>query len=762
MEVSITNFRGIEQESYSFSKGSNLLKGESGVGKTTVFEAIKWCLYGNMKDILPRGNDKAKIRVEVKVNGYTIARTNRPATVTVTSGEAKLYEGDEAKGKILQLFGTKALWETCSYLGQDQRNFLLQASQKEKTDIIKELLFDMTSEESEWYKDKFEKFKDGLKLDNAKVSGKIDTLREGISVIDEKPEDVELKKAKKREQDLLLYDKIDKKYKKTCVKIEEYDKFKEMKVERDKMAQKISLYPFKMSWKKFEKWREYWELKQKEKNLVKIEVKETDLTKEEINLQLKITEKNYEILKKFKLSTSEQVKDLYDTNMNKIKNRVLVEKNKQDRNKKKKLNLKLSSLISDLEEAQEELKDAKNRKIFSEVKGEDGKLDDKKCSTLISRFEEIRDGKIRECPVCSQKLIIGERGELKISELKGSSDAQKKIKILEWMMENKNKCMSLSREVHLLKREISDIPEVQKIEEDLEDFDQLEIDCKLLSKYEKEVEKLQDIQLMHNFLRLEEVRKRIDEIRFPDADYKFPIFPHTLGDTPDQYVDGYLEAKNTIEKYDQFVERYEIIDEEEYINKIEKRDTIQQELAKLDRIKDVLKLNQVRECLRQVSSNNQKINKAGILADKIESLVNQNLQLFLIDFNNLINDMVSCLIDEMSVTLSLFKTTKVTKKTKCNVNVEIIFKGHRVDNFSNLSGGQKNRLSLAFTLVFAKICNARFIFLDEFMSSLGEDLRNKCLVLVKSLREDGDFIMVNVCHETVEGYYDKVIEVIEK
>ena len=311
----------------------------------------------------------------------------------------------------------------------------------------------------------------------------------------------------------------------------------------------------------------------------------------------------------------------------------------------------------------------------------------------------------------------------------------------------------------MIKREISDI-QLQTDQDQIDDqtdYDQIEQECQMLSKFDHSALKSDEIEPMLNFIRRQEIKSRIDQIKFDGIEHQFPDFPNDLGDSAEAYVEGYSQAKNTIEKYNQFVQRYQIIDEGEYRQKIEKRDSIRTELDKLDRVKEVLKYQKIKNHLLQVGKNNQMIGKASILADRIESLVNQNLQLFLTDFNNLVNEMISHLIEEMSVNLSLFKTTKVTKKTKCNVNVEILYKGHKLDSYSVLSGGQKDRLSLAFTLVFAKICNSRFIFLDEFMSSLDEELRNRCLDCIKTL--GSEMIMVNVCHETVEGCYDKVIDI---
>lgn len=754
MEVSISNFRGISSASYSFLTGTNLLKGESGTGKTTIFEAIKWCLYGGTREIYhwDENRKNQKIKVIIKVGNYIITRTNRPAKVIVEKKD-KLYQSDEAVEKIISIFGTKALWETCSYLAQDQRNFLLQASQKEKTEVIKELLFDMTEEGSEWYKDKFEKYKEILKVENSNKEGKIEALRETFEY--QSIEEKEIDKAKKEKQNLLLYDKIEKKYNKIKLKIDEYEKFKEMKNERDTQKKKLDKYPFPLGMKKFNLWQEY-DLLRSELSQIKNK-KKTKLSRSEILENKQIVKNNIKILKKYDLEYQDQVKSLYQEKLNMMKKYLLMQKNNQNRKKISKLRKKISKLKSDLNSVEEELSEVRERKIFSEI-SKNNFPDETKCSIYLKRMKEILAGKKIKCPSCGQDLLIDENDQLKISEVKNGKE-KTKIKTIEWMLDVKDKYITIKKELELINRELSSIDQEEDCEiEQLTDIDDLEQDCQILNSYNYEVE-IEDMEPYLNYLRSKEIKQRMDQIRFPGCDHAFPDFPCDLAETSEDYIEGYLEAKNKIEEYDSFIERYEIIDEDQYLGKLEKIQEIEKELQSLDRLKDVLKHLEVKQNLKQIGKNNEKINKASILAGKVENLVNQNLELFLTDFNNMINEVVSSLIDQMSVKLTLFKTTKVTKKTKCNVNVEINYKGHQITNFSSLSGGQKNRLSLAFTLVFSKICGAKFIILDEFMSSLDEDLRYKCLEIVK--RFSKDTIVVNVCHETVEGYYDNMIELSE-
>jgi len=227
MDVSIMNFRSVKNAVFSFKKGTNLLKGPSGCGKTTIFEAVKWCLFGNMKNIFPRSPGiKLRTKVEIYFLTTKIIRTNQPEKVIVLI-EGKKFEGTDAKDRIKIIFGTRSLWETCSYLSQGERNFLLQTSQREKTEIIKELLFDMSSEDSEWYKDKFEKYKLKLKNTNQSKFGEIEILKRNLDP-EQEPDKKEISKAEKRKSDLDLYDKISKKYDTNTRKIQEYEKFREL------------------------------------------------------------------------------------------------------------------------------------------------------------------------------------------------------------------------------------------------------------------------------------------------------------------------------------------------------------------------------------------------------------------------------------------------------------------------------------------------------------------------------------------------------
>ena len=45
-EIKLKNFKGITELYLNFSENKNILEGENGIGKTTVLDAITWCLFG--------------------------------------------------------------------------------------------------------------------------------------------------------------------------------------------------------------------------------------------------------------------------------------------------------------------------------------------------------------------------------------------------------------------------------------------------------------------------------------------------------------------------------------------------------------------------------------------------------------------------------------------------------------------------------------------------------------------------------------------
>ena len=74
-----------------------------------------------------------------------------------------------------------------------------------------------------------------------------------------------------------------------------------------------------------------------------------------------------------------------------------------------------------------------------------------------------------------------------------------------------------------------------------------------------------------------------------------------------------------------------------------------------------------------------------------------------------------------------------------------------------LSGGELQRVMLAFNLAMSEIYNLPFILLDETMSNLDEDTTQ---TIVDGIKERcGDKLVVIIGHQVVSGVFDKIIDV---
>lgn len=152
MHIKIVGFKCHLDVSYNFSDGSMvLLKGDSGAGKSTIMQAIYWCLYGSMRGIYNNTGLIKTCSVTIKINNWIIYRQKRPEVLKLTidnnnnsnnnSGTENTYQDKIAQDLINERFGSKELWKSCSYIGQKERCFLLSSSAYEKLNLLNQLSF---------------------------------------------------------------------------------------------------------------------------------------------------------------------------------------------------------------------------------------------------------------------------------------------------------------------------------------------------------------------------------------------------------------------------------------------------------------------------------------------------------------------------------------------------------------------------------------------------------------------------------------------
>lgn len=143
MHIKIVGFKCHIDTSYDFEADSMiLLKGESGVGKSTILQAIFWALYGSMRGIYNNSGHIKKCSVTLVINGITIYRQKKPELLRVTY-DGKDYEDAVGQQILDQTFGNRILWKACSYVEQKERCSLLSGTAAERLALLNMLSFNM-------------------------------------------------------------------------------------------------------------------------------------------------------------------------------------------------------------------------------------------------------------------------------------------------------------------------------------------------------------------------------------------------------------------------------------------------------------------------------------------------------------------------------------------------------------------------------------------------------------------------------------------
>jgi len=195
-------------------------------------------------------------------------------------------------------------------------------------------------------------------------------------------------------------------------------------------------------------------------------------------------------------------------------------------------------------------------------------------------------------------------------------------------------------------------------------------------------------------------------------------------------------------------------------------------------ITKVTELNNTKVFLNKCLYASKMINKQTDLENKRTTIIQKNKDLthlheimqiaFDLECDQLqkvvdnINVTVNLILKDMfflpiQTTLNLYKKNKINEKIKASVNLSLIYNGNEYSEISVLSGGEKDRLSLAYTLALSMVNGSPFLLLDETLRSLNYEHRNLCIDCIKStIGESKTVLCIN--HEDVEGNYDCIID----
>jgi DNA repair exonuclease SbcCD ATPase subunit len=759
MEVKINNFRKIDSFTTIFERGLILFKGQSGIGKTTILEAIKWCLYGHLRQVYPIGGKK-ETYVMITIDNLMIKRSKPPEILELKKDDLEL-KNDEAQEYIHQIFGSREIWENSSYISQDERISLLTGSNQNKLDLIREIVFqDKDNINGNELKDIFQNKLNEREKESLVLEKMINLLREKIKNFEEEKKDIlkdldpcfyssklykskDLLSEKKKE----LEEKI-RKNNENIIRKENRQRYEEMlKINQENLKD----YPENLSWELFSDWKKYLSNEETIKDLENTYNNNYDIENDnidEIREKLYIIKKNKQIEKNIDINNLETEKIKLQKKLEKIniynKFGDLIEERDKITNYYEKM--KNPELVNTI---------VKNWHYFlDKLKEEKVDYSSEKYFQLKNKLNQLQ-GDFLKCPKCEKELIL-HQNKLKINEL---NFEKKELKKLVSILENtKTYYDNISNAEEKIKQyQKLNIPDNIEKPEDL-DVKTLEKKLKLIDDYipvDMDIDEINirilNINLKEEILKLKKKRNKLYNDMFENYDInKINIQDYISMVNNIKEAKKFLnECENELETEDQeklsnlnnrLDEKLEIIREQE--NKHEIYKILQKYKKDIKEEEEKLKLT-IRE-----------IEKCREILKIINTSENESFETFINFFNSIINDILSMLFENIQFELKAFK--EKNKSIKAQIDYDIILNGQKYDNWHVLSGGEKDRLSIAITLALNYFRKCPFLFLDECMSSLDSDNRTKCLSAIKHFAKDK--IVLNICHETIEGYYDKIME----
>lgn len=706
--LEITSFKNTKKALYQFENGLTWIHGTSGSGKTTIFEAVRYALFGkNMRG----GKEEFKVHLKL-TDGTEIWRERGRNKLTIKKGE-KIYKGEEAQKIIEKHFGDEEVWICCSYHIQNTHHAVIQ---KDWKNILMKIIFgeDNSSEIKKKISKKLKEKK--IILEDRKKN--FDWSREYKEVPKHDISEVKEKERKKYELEILKKaQEILEKYKQEY--LDDFLEFyKEVGVGN---AEKII-------------------------NSLKIE---EELTNEKIDANIQSIQEEY--IKRYKEALYYSGKKKLDETLSFIDNPVFHSERVRKifqiikygiqhygvEESRRLIEIRLNpprKIINELslEELENLLYQLKNYKKYSEKAKELGI-----CYENIEEEIKNMEKKYYVCPVCNTNLtLVNEKLEKCDKKVEKSYDKKKLnelkkipvIKLNEYLDERiiqENILFVRSKKwiVDVDQSYLSEFLELFNIfSSDLSRIEYLEVWKKFLNidteNYKKLVEiyKKIDINKIENYENLKVWRRYMKENFRCIDEVRKVIWPN---------IKEIVRAKEDMKYMNKNVSELE-----EELKRIE---VIEQEIEQYEWN---LKWKEIKDLSRDVES----LEKILYFAKEVEvEMINEAISLF----NSLVGIMMKQIFPECRIVF--------------NMNEDVII-DYRCNSFNSLSGGEKDRVSLAILWALHKIKGTSFILLDECLSSLDNESKKRCIHALKDLDDVQVLCVLHDIQEDLKELFDHEID----
>ena len=724
MLLKLQNFKCWEKQNFDLQEdGVILISGKSGKGKTSILDAIYFTLFGKGKKVITHGHKHGSVSLQYK--NLNITRTKGPNRLVLIKDGLE-YEDDAAQAIIYQDFGS--FFNIVSYMQQNSVKSFLLLSPLAKLEFLETLAFQ--------------------NIDIIKIKQKVKIL------LQKRNNNMIANQSQLKLLCKIYDDKISKLVEvvfplkgsnKEHLEKNEHIRLSNCTIKINKLHRKIQLLHKRLSdTKVLNTFLQYFN-EQFDKLTAKQEVYESTsnvdssaqiLILQELLHNIKIYEKGSTYSKRLK-----------------VIGQVWKDYNKTD----------CKQLIQDYEQY---IKDIIQVEKLTE------KL---KLYPVIENYEEMKLelqlGKKLICPSCKTNLHYDSKHECLIigtTSIKNSIDLEEAIKAYE-------KRSSILEQIHSIKTSYeeftcNDKPEIRNelnilkkyYEQNIGlDYEKRQLkykldklpSCTVSDKKEDEIQaelctlEVQTRLYKENIKNLHEVQRELKRLQVNKKQKM------------EEYLTNYEKQVSTdkIEKritdYLKLIQQCEI-DREKHSKNIEKitvynryMNDKKECLIMGDKIKSLEVLDkQLRDRLAASLLLKSKIKEAESIAisniiHSINIFAKNYLQYFFPD-------------NPINVTITPFKNSKKVKKPQINIYIE--YKGMECD-MGILSGGELQRVVLAFTLALAEMYHTPFLLLDECTSNLGQELTNTIIQGIK--KHYSGKLVIMIAHQVVSGLFDHIIEI---
>ena len=802
MKLELTNFGCYDHKVFEFKDNNvTLIHGPSGSGKTTIIKSILFALMGVGKKIIKIGKKSCSVSLKLD-DTLSITRSKRPNRLIVNNE----YEDDVAQNIIYKKIGNHFNLVGC--LLQKGLNNFITMSPSDKLSFIEHFAFD--SFDVSTFKSKLKTVTKNNNIKLSSTSGKIEMCKEMIhrSSIPEETHDTwkDFKEEKTLSEITLSLNDCEKEIKDVQMEIQHICNHRVDTIHLASLKRTFEKEQTQLS-SKIHDLQEQLEQIEYDPVQTPINIERCEQSKKYIDIQKNIEQLESEIsddtnrleeMKQneqgfLKKSIQDIQKDLWkDYSQKECDQLIENDKNtlsllKQLEKQKSRLNkypfTDVTDLCLDLEKLAKIKKSRDTYKCPScgiSLAMKESKLELICTENVISKDDHNVLSKYREDDIDVQIINLKERiSRYEKTNLKHESVQQQIDELSKELSSDTFSIVQVHERVHHLETYMYDhiskqkqLLELQnKLEQDLYS-ESLKVLKKSIKKKKKQLKVLrkslpEDTSLLnldyielvdkittlknssHQYVYVQNLEKEVEQ----ELNQK----QKELDSRIRKYTDKYKKVQN-IDEIDEKLEKFQSQLKYLYSHRKELQELYTQTSQYLLYKKEVDQRNELCDEMKVLQKEEKTYQHKVTDCETLKKKLLECQSICMTNMVHSINDRVNTLLEKffpdepMMIELKCFKEVKKIKQPCVNISVE--YKGVSCD-LSTLSGGELDRVILAFTLVFAEKFNVPFLLLDECTSSLDQELNTEVIHAIKTFLPDKTILMI--AHQNIQGIYDHIV-----